>query len=521
MMLVVLIDLCLFCLLCSVVRAAPILAPDLRNCNRTLYHVPTYAAQLECCAPQWDQPPIDFRFDESVSRSPLRVRRPVHRLDAEFVEKLNRGYELMKALPPEDPRSFYQQANIHCAYCDESYIQSNGKPFQAHESWLFFPFHRWYLYFHERILARLLQDDSFALPFWNYDHPDGATFPRIFMDYPALNNSFRDVAHLFPHIVSFRRCKNLSICRKPTREENIQTMHRVMIIGSKTPSLFLGKSYRFGDDRMPGGGLPEMIIHNNVHLWIGDHKRKWREDMGTYYSSGRDPIFYAHHASLDRLWVEWKIIEGHKDYEDPDFLDSEFAFYNENAELIKVKVRDSLNETKLGYAYEKVENLWLLGRPSSLTKGMVPKAAEISRFCKAGDLLQQQCSVFVPRHVRATPSDVEEILVIQGIQVMQWDRPAGFDIFINLPHGDACEMLNCTEYVGSFTSVPQTSHAHGGTGRTLRLGIGVVIEELQLSNERSLLVTVAPMSVSEYSPVTLWTEMVIEYEDVHPGLASI
>ncbi|MFS7947023.1 putative catechol oxidase [Helianthus anomalus] len=44
----------------------------------------------------------------------------------------------------------------------------NGFPdieIQIHNSWLFFPFHRWYLYFYERILGKLINDPTFALPF--------------------------------------------------------------------------------------------------------------------------------------------------------------------------------------------------------------------------------------------------------------------------------------------------------------------------------------------------------------------
>jgi hypothetical protein len=29
------------------------------------------------------------------------------------------------------------------------------------------------------------------------------------------------------------------------------------------------------------------------------------KDMGIYYASGRDPIFYAHHTNIDRQWEAW------------------------------------------------------------------------------------------------------------------------------------------------------------------------------------------------------------------------
>jgi polyphenol oxidase len=40
---------------------------------------------------------------------------------------------------------------------------------EIHFGWLFFAWHRFF-YFHEHILAKLLDDDTFALPFWNWDN---------------------------------------------------------------------------------------------------------------------------------------------------------------------------------------------------------------------------------------------------------------------------------------------------------------------------------------------------------------
>ncbi|GJY45580.1 reverse transcriptase domain, reverse transcriptase zinc-binding domain protein [Tanacetum coccineum] len=53
---------------------------------------------------------------------------------------------------------------------------------KVHNLWLFFPFHRWYLYFYKRILEKLINDDTFALPYWNWDDPvGGITIPDFFL----------------------------------------------------------------------------------------------------------------------------------------------------------------------------------------------------------------------------------------------------------------------------------------------------------------------------------------------------
>ena len=67
-----------------------------------------------------------------------------------------------------------QQADVHCAFCNGAYYsaQAPGSLFfpQVHFSYLFFPWHRYYLYFHESILGSLIDDPAFALPYWNWDN---------------------------------------------------------------------------------------------------------------------------------------------------------------------------------------------------------------------------------------------------------------------------------------------------------------------------------------------------------------
>ncbi|CAI0430022.1 unnamed protein product [Linum tenue] len=51
-----------------------------------------------------------------------------------------------------------------------------------------------------------------------------------------------------------------------------------------------------------GGGGTSERLHNMAQLWTGGHNQQFGEDMGNFYSAGRDPIFYVHHYNVDRLW---------------------------------------------------------------------------------------------------------------------------------------------------------------------------------------------------------------------------
>ena len=70
---------------------------------------------------------------------------------------------------------------------------------QIHFSWFFFPFHRAYLYFFERIAAKLLGEPDFALPFWSWDVPEGMRMPSEFANSSSpLYDPVRNPRHAPP-----------------------------------------------------------------------------------------------------------------------------------------------------------------------------------------------------------------------------------------------------------------------------------------------------------------------------------
>ena len=44
-------------------------------------------------------------------------------------------------------------------------------------------------------------------------------------------------------------------------------------------------------------------LHNRVHVWVGGH-------MGLIPFAAFDPIFWAHHTMIDRLWRLWQLRHG-------------------------------------------------------------------------------------------------------------------------------------------------------------------------------------------------------------------
>ncbi|KAK5826641.1 hypothetical protein PVK06_021567 [Gossypium arboreum] len=111
--------------------------------------------------------------DPFCTGSPNSCPRPVslpaaHLVDSRYLKKLEQALRRMRELDEDDLRSFMQQANVHCAYQNDAYPQTlfPSQQIQVHNSCLFSPFRKLYLYFFERILGKLINNLDFAIPYW-------------------------------------------------------------------------------------------------------------------------------------------------------------------------------------------------------------------------------------------------------------------------------------------------------------------------------------------------------------------
>eukprot|EP01018_Ginkgo_biloba_P007268 Gb_17579 [translate_table: standard] len=505
----------------------PMPPPELGLCHNPTGLPPGVDPSLNCCPP-YEGTAIDFQFPKHL---PMRTRRAAHMVDKEYIEKYNRAVQLMKELPPDDPRNFTQQANVHCAYCDGAYYTGSlPLQLQVHKSWFFLPWHRWYLYFHERILAKLIGDDKFALPFWNWDAPEGMSIPQMYVNCEALHDDLRDSAHQPPTLI------DLSLSANPMTDpeviaSNKNIMYRQIVSSAKSTKSFHGYPYRYGDGPDPGQGTLESSPHGPVHRWTGSSTQPNRENMGNFYSAGRDPIFYAHHSNCDRMWTIWKTLEGRKDYKESDYLNSTFLFYNEDAQPVHVKVRDAMDPHKLRYTYQRVPIPWLNARPVPLKKrlhsvvGGVPApavAADIGEFGSEPKPLVGPLKVRVKRPIEKR-NDLEEVLVIEGIEVKR-SQASNFDVFINLPEADLNTTLACAEYAGTFVNVPHHHQGHDDDNQMLRkdgvqgaytkssftVGITEILEDLSATDDESIVVILVPKGDME-DPIKI-SNIKIEYD---------
>ncbi|XP_057812287.1 polyphenol oxidase I, chloroplastic-like [Salvia miltiorrhiza] len=487
--------------------ATPIPAPDLAKCSRGTNLNLKQPLDVDCCPPFSDKA-IDYKLPPAKQ---IRVRPAAHLADKDFIAKYEKATELMKALPADDPRNFMQQANVHCAYCNLTYDQASdpSNKLQIHFSWLFFPWHRWYLYFYERILAKLIDDPTFALPFWNWDNPKGMPMPAMFVrDNSPLYNARRNRDHLPlvdpPPYADLRFSKKFQTDPDKIVGSNLTEMYSEMVRSAVNLEDFYGAKYALGSNPDPGAGTVERGSHTAIHAWVGDPNSPAGEDMGNFYSTGRDPLFFCHHANVDRMWSVWRDLRGPKpkDFNDPDWLDTSFFFYDENAQLVRVKVRDTLDNLKMGYTFQKVEIPWLNKRPKArVRKSKVaatsdaPKATDTSVFPVK---LDKVVRVLVDRPKKKRSSKEkqkeEELLVIEGIEV-DTSEFVRFEVFVNDEDDDPRDVIDLAEYAGGYSQVP---HKNAGNVKSkIRLGLTELLEDLDVEDDDQILVSLVPRDGGE------------------------
>lgn len=465
-----------------------------------------------CCPPKSiaHEPIIDFQFPDPSS--PLRIRRPAHRVGHDFIAKYKKALLIMKSLPYSDPRSFRRQADMHCIFCTGAYDQQHShRPLDIHRKWFFFPWHRMLLHFHERIVGSLIGDDTFALPFWNWDSTDAMAMPEWYMHSPFFDNQ-RDVSHFPPTVGDLNYdCKKSVENMKPEERIhlNLVLMYNQMVSGAKKPELFMGCPYKNSEGgACDGPGTIESAPHNTMHTWVGNNFNVRREDMGAFYSAARDPSFYAHHSNLDRLWEVWKQI--HKvDLQtfDPDWLNSSFYFHDEYSQLVRIKVRHVLDTTKLRYVYEEVDLPWLNTRPkpNSVPSKITNHALKIREnrtilsveFGPRGRNLESSITVKVGRskfNRRKQEKEVEEeVLVVHGIAVKS-DEYVKFDVYINVVDESKIGP-GFREFAGTFVHIPHGKM--GGDRKTnLKFGISEMLEDLEADRDEIIWVTFLPRTKS-------------------------
>ena len=168
-----------------------------------------------------------------------------------------------------------------------------------------------------------------------------------------------------------------------------------------------------------GRSRMETIPHNAVHNYVGGEAvDRSVGDMTELATAAVDPVFYAHHGNLDRLWEVWRQDPARKATEptDPVFTQKQFLFPWIDGTIVSVPMRDVLDTRRLGYVYDLL---------AVLREGAVP----------ANDAMPSDASgrKLASALARVPSGFARCILRISGVE--PGDRPLSAEVCIGQPGG--------------------------------------------------------------------------------------
>jgi tyrosinase len=413
-----------------------------------------------------------------------------------------------------------------------------------HGSWYFFPWHRGYLMALE---AQLRQDiislggpANWALPYWNYFGGNGGSqyeMPPAFAAQTLPDGSTN------PLYVAMRYGPNADgnifvPCAPavPNGPVNADAMTNNLFTGTDSvtpPPGFGGPESGFAHSGGTHGNF-ESNPHDLVHVYIGwgisDTNYGLMADPGT---AALDPIFYLHHANIDRMWAVWNE-SGNSNPTDRNWLNGparQFVMPTPGGQPWHYTPGQVANLSSLNYNYQELaaepgplspmlaQRLAMLGAPAAeqekaksgpVTRA-IPRQTELLG-ASAGPLLigelGTQTSIRLDTGVRrkavaslakatATALPDKAFLKLENVRG-NFDATV-LDVYANLPHDDQPDDDGrvLAGHVALFGERQATARdgQHAGEGLNFILDITHIIDRLHVANaldRDSLQVNISP-----------------------------
>ena len=403
-----------------------------------------------------------------------RERFQVFAGNATKLKKFTDAVAKMKSRPVSDKTSWAYWANIHGVTGPSNDPQWNQC---RHAQWWFVAWHRAYVLELEHQLQAAIGDKNFRLPYWDYLDAGQRKIPPAFRK--TTSSLFE--ANRGSNEVGFE----ISDLKK--------TFSATKYTGNIIAGGFGGASVASGTVNGPfsSRGRMEQNPHNTVHVDIGGF-------MGDPRTAARDPIFWAHHCNIDRIWEVW-IKNGPHTNPSGAFTTETFTFPGVNGQPVTHKVADMFDTKKLGYTYDRTNlQVQLSATPSPQLRmaqsptpspgatetpepettppatvvARVPEAAPITVTAKPQTVKVKSEPVAPEQNVLRRETDHKAkkkrvLLTLEGIEFTEPPKHL-YKVYFNLPNADHRVAGGHPLYIGTlaFFESPDGHHGHDGTERS-------------------------------------------------------
>ena len=202
-----------------------------------------------------------------------------------------------------------------------------------HSSWRFLPWHRLQMLHMEKLIAKASGKHDFAMPYWDWADD---VIPPQFVNDDVLGHEGRECG-VKESIAKFCAANETSLVDRSKNDF----------------STFFGQPRAAGqprdndtaDGKQHYSGSCEWSGHNLIHSFIGG-------DMGVLETAPNDPLFWVHHANVDRAWAAWSAQHSPADYADAWSEEPLAGFENiDGSAPAAVTAMSTIDIEALGYGY--------------------------------------------------------------------------------------------------------------------------------------------------------------------------
>ncbi|MEV4440143.1 tyrosinase family protein [Streptomyces sp. NPDC049577] len=239
-----------------------------------------------------------------------------------------------------------------------------------HGGWFFLPWHRAYLHYFERIVRETIRTEvdvpsgweqdaaDWALPYWNYgrlaDGEDGPQSRRCRELPPAFRQKKMPDGTTANPLYRPDREQGVNEGSFPDYAEVNPGVAMASTVFATPPGV---EGHNFGsgnigdfwpkENWLSHVGYLENVPHNAIHGFVGGAM--------AFASSPDDPIFWLHHANIDRLWAAW-VDQGNANTTDDTWLTTPYHLRDETGAPVRSDARAVLDTARLGYVYESLSD---------------------------------------------------------------------------------------------------------------------------------------------------------------------
>ncbi|HEX2206637.1 MAG TPA: tyrosinase family protein [Longimicrobium sp.] len=270
----------------------------------------------------------------------------------------------------------------------------------AHHGPAFLPWHRVFLHLFEREMHAVLETSEYGIPYWDWTSEplDWRTSPMWKDDFmgpsgdPVPSGPFAAGKWVTHNGGSLVRALGRS-----ARSRVLPDLEQVK--GALSQQFYDTEPWTrespAGFRNVLEGNVGHPRLHAQVHNWVGG-------TMGRVPTSPDDPVFFLHHANIDRLWAQWQMGRDRGFQPVPGFGRRARPGHNLTDELSGLGRRlfEGLDIARLGYCYDLDP-----GRHARLRCGLGSWAHVVGRS-EAGRRIYAS-RLYVPLRFRAVPSSVK------------------------------------------------------------------------------------------------------------------